>query len=166
MKTRMFAVIALLPFAIVLSSVVSGSYAFPRTPPVSPAFCSNYDIASLTPFQRPESYGERLFLTPEEVQAMRDRALSARAEGARPSDPESGAPAAGGNIGSYNDFWFDFGTDGFAIDGRFRTSVLTSPADGRMPPRTAAGRANLAKAPRFAWPASEGAGRVVTVGTP
>ena len=97
---------------------------------------------------------------------MRDRALSARAEGARPSDPESGAPESGGNIGSYNDFWFDYGTDGFAIDGKFRTSVLTSPADGRMPARTAAGREKLANAPRFAWPEREGAWWLETGETP
>ncbi len=166
MKTRIFAIIALLPFAMVLSTVASGQDEFPRTPAGKPDFSGNYDIASLAPFQRPASYGERLFLTPQEVEAMRDRALSARAEGARPSDPESGAPAAGGNIGSYNDFWFDFGTDGFSIDGKFRTSVLTSPADGRMPARTAAGRAKLARAPRFAWPESEGAWWLETADTP
>ncbi|HAT27080.1 MAG TPA: hypothetical protein DCS89_08705 [Gammaproteobacteria bacterium] len=166
MKTRILAVIVLLPVAMVLATVVSAQDEFLRTPAGKPDFSGNYDIASLTPFQRPASYGERLFLSSKEVEAMRDRALSARAEGARPSNPENGAPAAGGDIGSYNDFWFDYGTDGFAIDGKFRTSVLTSPADGRMPARTAAGREKLAKAPRFAWPEREGAWWLETGDTP
>lgn len=157
MKTTRLALIALLPIALFSSSLINAQDAFPRTASGKPDFNGNYDIASLTPFQRPASYGDRLYLSAEEVQAMRDRAASARAAGAAPTDPESGPPAAGGDIGSYNDFWFDYGTDGIAIDGRFRTSILTSPSNGRMPAMTAAGREKAANAARFAWPEREGA---------
>ena len=108
MKTMIFSIIAVLPVLLATTTLVNAQDEFPRTPAGKPDFSGNYDISSLTPFERPASYGERLYLNAEEVQAMRDRALSARAEGAKPSDTESGPPTKGGNIGSYNDFWFDY----------------------------------------------------------
>ena len=130
---------------------------FPRTASGKPDFNGNYDISSLTPFQRPAVYGDRLFLNEEEVQALRDREMGIRAEDEELSDPERGAPEAGGNIGSYNDFWFDRGNDGFTINGQYPTSILTYPEDGRMPARTPTGQVKAAAAPKFAWPERDGA---------
>ncbi len=166
MKTTLLAIIVTLPIAVVTTTVASAQDVFPRTASGKPDFNGNYDISSLTPFQRPASYGERLYLTPEEVEAMREREMSIRAAGDELSNFGGDLPERGGNIGSYNDFWFDRGNDGFAIDGRYRTSVLTSPANGRMPARTPAGRAKLADAPRFAWQEREGAWWLETGDTP
>ena len=165
MKTTILVIIAALPIALT-TAIVSAQDAFPRTPAGKPDFSGNYDISSLTPFERPASYGDRLYLTAEEVEEMRQSNFSARAEGARPSDPESGPPEKGGDIGSYNDFWFDRGSDGFAIDGKYRTSILISPENGRMPERTAEGREKQAKAPRFAWQERDGAWWLETGETP
>jgi hypothetical protein len=123
----------------------------PRTASGKPDFSGRYDISSLTPFQRPEQFGDRLFLTEEEAQAMADRAAQSRVAQSQPSDPNRDAPEAGGNVGAYNDFWFEWGSQGFAIDGKFRTSILTEPANGRMPAMREAARKRLADAPRFAW---------------
>ncbi|HAJ75935.1 MAG TPA: hypothetical protein DCM64_05725, partial [Gammaproteobacteria bacterium] len=157
MKTTILSFIAVVPFALSTPILVSAQDDFPRTASGKPDFNGNYDISSLTPFQRPSQYGDRLLLTPEEVEAMRAREISTRAADAAPSDPERNAPVAGGNIGSYNDFWFDRGNDGFTIDGKYRTSILTYPENGRMPERSAAGREKAANAPRFAWPERDGA---------
>ena len=166
MKTNLLTIVSALSLALTLTTVVNAQDAFPRTPSGKPDFNGTYDISSLTPFERPASYGERQFLTDEEVQAMRDREMSIRAAGDVPSDPNSALPDKGGDIGSYNDFWFDRGNDGFAIDGKYRTSILTYPANGRMPARSAAGRAKLANAPRFAWAEREGAWWLETGDTP
>jgi hypothetical protein len=83
--------------------------------------------------------------------------MGIRARDAELSDPDREAPEEGGNIGSYNDFWFDRGSDGFIIDGQYRTSILTYPENGRMPSRTPAGRAKADAAPKFAWPERDGA---------
>ena len=128
-----------------------------RTPSGRPDFNGNYDISSLTPFQRPAEYGDRLFLGEDEVEALREREMGIRARDAEASDPDRGAPEAGGNIGSYNDFWFDRGNDGFTIEGQYRTSILTHPENGRMPARTAEGQAKANAAPKFAWPERDGA---------
>lgn len=162
MKNTLFAIIV----ALTSTTIANAQEEFPRTPSGKPDFNGNYDISSLTPFERPASYGDRLFLTPEEVEAMRDQEFSIRAAADVPSDPDSALPEKGGNIGSYNDFWFDRGNDGFTIDGKYRTSVLTSPANGRMPARTDSGRAKLADAPRFAWQEREGAWWLETGDTP
>ena len=48
-------------------------------------------------------------------------------------------------------FWFEWGSKGFAIDGKFRTSILTEPPNGRMPELTEVAKKERATAPRFAW---------------
>ena len=116
MKTTIKFVVALLPFAMAIPIIVNAQDNFPRTALGKPDFNGNYDISSLTPYQRPTRYGNRLFLTEEEVQAMREREMTARERGSEQSNPARRAPEEGGNIGSYNDFWFDRGDDGFTID--------------------------------------------------
>ena len=123
----------------------------PRTADGKPDFSGRYDISMLTPFSRPSEFGERLYLTPEEVTAMDEKAADSRTQGARQKDPERAPPKAGGDVGAYDDFWFEWGSQGFSIDGKFRTSILTTPKNGRMPALTDQGSARLADAPRFAW---------------
>ena len=130
---------------------------YPRTSSGKPDFNGHYDISTLTPFERPASFGDRLFLNEEEISALRDREMGIRARDAELSDPDREAPEEGGNIGSYNDFWFDRGNDGFVIDGQYRTSILTYPENGRMPARTSAGQIKADAAPKFAWPERDGA---------
>jgi len=130
---------------------------YPRTSSGKPDFNGHYDISTLTPFERPTSFGDRLFLNEEEISALRDREMGIRARDAELSDPDREAPEEGGNIGSYNDFWFDRGNDGFVIDGQYRTSILTYPENGRMPARTSAGQIKADAAPKFAWPERDGA---------
>jgi len=156
MKTELRVITVAFTFSLLSSSLIAQDD-FPRTPSGKPDFNGNYDISSLTPFQRPTQYGDRMNLTEEEVQNLRDREMGIRAQDADPSDPERGAPEAGGNIGSYNDFWFDRGNDGFTIDGQYRTSILTYPDNGSMPSRTAEGQAKADAAPKFAWPERDGA---------
>ena len=155
MKKILVVVSLLLTFVISLKAIAQEDY--PRTPSGKPDFNGDYDISTLTPFERPTSYGNRRALNAEEVQALRDREMGIRARDATASDPDRDAPEQGGNIGSYNDFWFDRGNDGFVIDGEYRTSILTYPENGRMPARTERGQAKADAAPKFAWPERDGA---------
>ena len=77
---------------------------YPRTFSGKPDFNGHYDISTLTPFERPTSFGDRLFLNEEEVKSMRDREMGIRSRDAESSDANRAAPEQGGNIGSYNDF--------------------------------------------------------------
>ena len=156
MNKTLVALISVLPIALV-PALVCAQDDFPRTPSGKPDFNGNYDISTLTPFQRPSEFGERLYLNSEEVQALRDREMNTRASDSEQGNPNRSAPEQGGDIGAYNDFWFDRGSDGFTIDGQYRTSILTYPENGRMPARTTEGQAKADAAPKFAWPERDGA---------
>jgi len=47
-----------------------------------------------------------------------------------------GSTGAAGNVGGYNNFWIDSGTQYFQIDGQKRMSILIDPPDGRVPALT------------------------------
>ena len=65
--------------------------------------------------------------------------------------PEGGAKVVGlehtagggnefgaGNVGGYNLFWIDRGTDTYRVDGKIPTSIILDPPNGRMPAMTPA----------------------------
>jgi hypothetical protein len=84
-------------------------------------------------------FGDNLYLTREAAEKIADDKASAVEAGSQVSDPDREAPpdggdgsaGAAGNVGGYNSFWIDNGDDAFEIDGRFRTSIIYDPADGR-----------------------------------
>jgi hypothetical protein len=55
-----------------------------------------------------------------------------------------GSAGAAGNVGGYNNFWIDNGTEYYTIDGQKRMSVIVDPPDGRVPPLTAEARQRAA----------------------
>ncbi len=151
MRKSLIAMAAPVGFALA-SSAVAAEEGIRRTAGGRPDFTGVYDISSITPFSRPDEFGDKLHLTPEEAQARAKWRADTDAAQAAPSDPERRAPEGGGNVGAYNNFWFEWGSRSFMIDGKYRTSVLTDPPNGRMPAMTEAGRKRTAAAPKFAWP--------------
>ena len=145
------AIVALVGLGQVTPAIGADGDGVRRTRTGKPDLTGVYDITSLTPFERPTKYGDRMSLTEEEAIAIEKSQSEAVATRAKASNPEREPPAKGGNVGAYNDFWFDWGTRGFAIDGQYRTSVLIDPPNGRMPAMTAAAKERLAKGPRFDW---------------
>jgi hypothetical protein len=135
----------------------------PRTADGRPDLTGRYNVATLTPLERPAAFGDKLFLTPDEAREIEEaeRALvAARAQatdGSREAPPEGGdgSPGASGNVGGYNYFWIDRGTEVFELDGKFRTSIITDPPNGRRPPMTALGREKSA-ARAALFPQNEG----------
>ena len=144
-------VLAVSSVLAVTAELATAQEDYPRTSSGKPDFSGNYDISTLTPYQRPTSFGDRMYLNDEEVQALRDREMGIRQADSVPGDPNREPPEQGGSIGSYNDFWFDRGDEPFVLNGQYRTSILTYPENGRLPPRTPEGQAKADTAPRFAW---------------
>ena len=62
-----------------------------------------------------------------------------------PPDGGDGSPGAAGNVGGYNSFWIDRGTDALLVDGKFRTSVIIDPPNGQFPPMTPEGQVQMAR---------------------
>ena len=118
-----------------------------------PDLTGTYDLATLTPLQRPTAFGNNQYLTQQEADRIRLADQQRKADDNKASDPNrtappaggDGSPGAAGNVGGYNAFWIDNGEAGFQIDGKFRTSIITVPANGRRPELTPAGKFDLAE---------------------
>ena len=115
----------------------------PQTVWGAPDLQGVWDFRTITPLQRPEDLGGKAFLTEEEAsqreQGAVDRAIAAWDRDARRTE-------AGGNVGGYNNFWMDQGTN---IVGTRRTSLIVAPSNGRIPEMTDAGQARRTRVGSF-----------------
>ncbi len=130
--------------AVALASVPAAGQELPRTPWGAPDLQGVWDFRTLTPMERPDDLEAKDVYTEEEAAEFEARRL---AEIAALDDEE---PAD--IVGNYNQFWFDRGTTVVQTN---RTSLVTDPVDGRIPPLTAAAEARRAAEAR----AREGTGR-------
>ena len=113
------------------------------TPSFAADLSGTYDVGTLTPLQRPAAFGDNLYLTEQQAKAMGDRWAGLLAADSASSDPDRAAPPAGKLTNGYNFFWVDPGSGANVVDGRFRTSIITTPANGRIPAMTEQGAARL-----------------------
>ena len=114
------------------------SFKLSRTAWGDPDIQGIWNFGTITPLQRPlqGEFANRDNLTPEEVAAINHReANRASAENRKNLD------AAADRDLAYNQEWWDRGVS------VGRTSLITDPPNGRLPPYTKAGRERLA-APR------------------
>jgi hypothetical protein len=122
------------------------STANPRTPDGHPDFQGTYDLATLTPLERPAAFGNKGSFTREEAAALEKQSADRRARQNAPIDKDRAAPPIGGdgstgaagNVGGYNAFWIDNGTSYVIVNGEPRTSIIVEPSNGRVPALTAA----------------------------
>ncbi len=144
MRTRFAATGAALCAAALFVAIAPGAAddgEIPRTASGKPDLTGVYDIATLTPLERDPKFGENLYLTPEEAEEIANAVATRRADALEASDPTreapppggDGSPGAAGNVGGYNDFWLDYGSRSISIDGKFRTSLVYDPQNGRLP---------------------------------
>ena len=123
----------------------------PRLPDGYPDLQGTYDLATLTPVERPA--GTPLLLSDEQAAklekdvAARKRYQDAPIKADRDAPPVGGDGSAGpaGNVGGYNSFWIDSGSRYSVIEGQRRASILIDPPDGRIPQMTPAARQRLAR---------------------
>ncbi len=142
-------------FLAVLLTINAWSDEIPRTPSGHPLIEGYYDSGTLTPVDRPEEFGEEKFMTRERANEIASRVAERRERAANASDPDRDAPqqggqdgpktGGGGGTGGYNSFWIENGTDVVEIDGKFRTSIVYDPKDGRRPPMTGKGEKQMSE---------------------
>lgn len=93
-----------------------------------------WNFSTEIPFERPEQFGERQFLTPEEIEEIQAR-LAAEAEAGQDIAPdaevaERGAPSTDERfVFGYDHFWYEMAP----IAETVRTSQIVYPENGRMP---------------------------------
>ncbi len=92
-----------------------------------PDFEGIWNSATATPLERPAELGEKAFFTPAEA-AEWERRVAERNE-----EPLADAAVSRRGTGTYNTFFREFGTRTVKT---LRTSIITEPSDGRIPPLT------------------------------
>ncbi|MFT7472821.1 MAG: hypothetical protein ACI8XU_002725, partial [Kiritimatiellia bacterium] len=103
-------------------ALAADNYVAPRTQWGQPDLQGVWNFSSNRPMQRLSRYGERQFLTPEEIREIAEQraARDASSDGALPIE---------GVDGSYNDFWIE----NAGIGGDVRTSHIVYPTNGKLP---------------------------------
>lgn len=125
--------------------------ALPRTADGHPDLQGTYDVATMTPVERPAGV-KNLVLTKEEAAAMEAYERQRQIKNDAPLAADRGAPpvggertqpktyleflelAGGGVVGGYNNFWLAGGDRVISVDGEKRSSLVIDPPDGKVPP--------------------------------
>jgi hypothetical protein len=105
-----------------LAGAQSSDSGLPRLPDGQPDLEGVWTNATITPFERPPDLADKAVFTAEEAAAYEARIVGARTDA---------APRAG-DVGNYNQVWFDQGT---RVVKTLRTSLVVDPPDGRVPVR-------------------------------
>jgi hypothetical protein len=114
-------------FLTTLPASAQKAWTAPHTADGQPDLQGAWTSATLTPLERPAELAGKAVLTTKEAEEYEKRLLK---DGNR--DRRDGS--ADDDVGrAYNQFWYDRGTK---IVGSRRTSLITDPPDGRIPPLT------------------------------
>jgi hypothetical protein len=185
MRNRLFTVVGCVAVAAAAAWLDAGSLAAqsakpgagPRTTDGRPDFSGIYDVATITPVDRPMQFENRLSMTDAEAAAIEGYEVERNQKDLEPGDPNRTAPkvggdtaptksfleglfrAGGGSVGGYNLIWLNPGDRIAVVDGQKRTSLIVDPPSGRVPPMKAEARQRMAAllATRVAPDAAEGA---------
>jgi hypothetical protein len=107
--------------------VVAPAMVLGQTGRAGPDFDGIWNSATTTPLERPAQFKDKPYFTKEEA-AEWDREFARRNEEPPPGTRQSGT-------GTYNTVYREFGTRSVRT---LRTSIVTDPPDGRIPPLTPA----------------------------
>ena len=114
-----------------------------------PSLQGTWDFRTMTPFERPERFKDKEFLTDEEIaKAESDQAKAWEARGNVDFEEAAKAEGQQGDVDvGYNQFFLDIGTK---INGTKRTSLVVDPPNGRVPAPSEASVARYVEA-RDIW---------------
>jgi hypothetical protein len=151
MRIRQAIYVAAASVALAASLAAQSKSPIPRLKDGHPDLQGTYDIATLTPIER--QAGSPLVLTDEEAKKLEHDVAARKNYQARPIEADrkappvggDGSPGAAGNVGGYNSFWIDSGSQYTVVDGRKRASILIDPVDGRVPQLTPQARQRVAR---------------------
>jgi hypothetical protein len=128
-----------------------GKYSPPRLADGHPDLQGTFNVATITPIERPQNVTS-LTISDDEAAKAEKYLAERRVKENAASDPNRAAPrvggdnsaiggsqleflerAGGGAVGGYNTFWLASGDRVVEIDGQKRSSIVVDPANGRVP---------------------------------
>jgi hypothetical protein len=118
----------LLVFLAALSLIRAFAAGAGIAPAAHPGFDGIWNSATATPLERPAALKDKAFFTPQEAAAFEGQVVASNEE--RPPQPGRNT-----GTGTYNTVYREFGT---RVVKTLRTSIVTDPADGRIPALTPA----------------------------
>lgn len=122
-----------------------------RTPGGPPDLQGVYDVATMTPLERPAGV-DHLVLSKQEADAIEQYEAQRQVKNDAPIKGDREAPPVGGDkstpksyleylerigggaVGGYNSFWLAEGNRVITVDGQKRSSIVIDPPDGKVPP--------------------------------
>ena len=107
-------------FPLTVLAFAQADYVPSKTEYGQPDLQGVWNFASHTPLQRAEEYGDREYVTPEENEENRKQSIDSF---------EARAESHFNGVGGYNSFWYERAAIGYDL----RTSLITYPANGRIP---------------------------------
>lgn len=138
MNNRLAGLIALALAAAPAAIAQTGDYQPPRAADGKPDLQGFWVNTSLTSLERSAQFKD-LVIPPEQAQKLEAQRLAANIRADAPTDPTSGAPKKGQDVGGYNNAYVDAGLHYATIRGEKRSSWIVDPPNGRLP-YTAEGR--------------------------
>jgi len=108
----------------------------PKQP--APSIEGVWNFSTLTPFERPQEFSGKPFMTDAEAAAFESRVIEQSDRDRRGGSREADVG------GAYNEFWFDRGTHVATMNGKHQTSLVADPPDGHVPALTPAARQRAA----------------------
>ena len=108
--------------ALPLSAQTKRDWTSPRTAWGDPDLQGTWTNETITPFERPVSMADKPVLTEVEARAIEVQSAEQRARADGPARP--------GDVGSYNQAWFDSGT---RVVSTRQSSLVVDPPNGRVP---------------------------------
>jgi len=130
----------LLTLVVVLTALTNNNisadetWTTPRTDFGDPDLQGLWTNATITALERPKQF-DNLVLT--DAQAKEWESSTGEFFASIDELPEDGLQA-GGDVGGYNSFWMDPGTRALRVGGEIRSSILTTPENGKLPFRLGA----------------------------
>jgi hypothetical protein len=126
----------------------------PRIADGHPDFSGYWNNLTFTPLERPAKYGNREFLTPDEIKAV----FKSGVKGSFDPGAQGSEDRYGGELFNPDSVDYDATTYGLSpwqngIQPNHRTSLVVDPPDGKIPPLTPEAKARLAtRAPGGGFP--------------